>query len=396
MPVQAYSGHEQEGTETIRGHKSARRADCRTHYGPIHSKGFHSSGETPAQPSGLNFRQARREQGWKNEGCQSESRTAPRNRAKSGCRTLGKNPVILRIATHRGGCYLENMAGVFSQIQKETAQAHPLRKPLLEKIRELRGGRAVVSFHVTFYGDFPLHQKDADMLEEILGNTDCSKGVTLILDAPGGDGLAAERMIQICRSYSKVDFETIVPARAKSAATMVCLGSDRILMSPTSELGPVDPQVYVGSEGEGRWMAAHHIVKTYDELFNAAINLQNGQIEPYLQQLKNLNAVDIQELKSQQLLAENIAISSLQRSMMKGKSDDDIRKSIRPFIDPDITMSHGRALNHERASACGLNIEFMDLNSDLWKNVWSIYSRSNFVVDATSTAKLVETVENSY
>jgi len=78
---------------------------------------------------------------------------------------------------------------------------------------------------------------------------------------------AAERMIQVCRSYSGSDFEAIVPARAKSAATMVCLGSDRILMSPTSELGPVDPQVYNGAEpSQKTWVAAHHVITTYDKL----------------------------------------------------------------------------------------------------------------------------------
>jgi hypothetical protein len=288
------------------------------------------------------------------------------------------------------------MAGVFAQIQKETSQVHALRKPSLEKIKKLRGGRAVVSFFVSFYGGYPLNQGDADMLEEILGNTDCSHGVTLILDAPGGDGLAAERMIQVCKSYSKADFETIVPARAKSAATMVCLGSDRILMSPTSELGPIDPQVYAGSEKEGRWMAAHHIIKTYDELFGAAVGLKDGQIEPYLQQLKNLNAVEIQELRSAKSLATNIATSSLQASMLKGKTENEIHKLIEPFINPEITMSHGRALNHRRAKDCGLNVEMMDLDGDLWKNVWTVYMRSNFVVDSGSICKLVETVENSY
>jgi ClpP class serine protease len=36
---------------------------------------------------------------------------------------------------------------------------------------------------------------------------------------------------------------------AKSAATMICLGSNAIYMSKTSELGPIDPQVTI-KEGE--------------------------------------------------------------------------------------------------------------------------------------------------
>ncbi|MCE0497526.1 MAG: hypothetical protein LV481_06225, partial [Methylacidiphilales bacterium] len=217
----------------------------------------------------------------------------------------------------------------FTEIQKEVHQAHPLRQPHLAKIQKLRGGRAVVSLFISFFGEFPLMSKDADMVEEVLSNADCSKGVTLILDAPGGDGLAAERMVRVCRSYSKKDFETIVPARAKSAATMVCLGSDRILLSPTSELGPIDPQVYY----DNHWVAAHHMVKTYEELFNAAVSLTTGKIEPYLQQLAKFDPIEIRALQSAAKLSEDIAILSLQNGMMKGKTVDEIKKLIEPFTD---------------------------------------------------------------
>ncbi|MGA7725905.1 MAG: hypothetical protein WCA95_11550 [Opitutaceae bacterium] len=279
----------------------------------------------------------------------------------------------------------------FTEIQKEINQTHDLRKPHLEKISKLRGNRAVVSLFITFFGDYPLMSKDSDMVEEVLSNADCSNGISLIIDAPGGDGLAAERLIQVCRSYTKKDFETIVPARAKSAATMVCLGSDRILLSPTSELGPIDPQVYY----EDGWVAAYHLVKTYDELFAAAVST-TGKIEPYLQQLTKFDAVVINDLRAATKLSESIAVTSLKTSMLKGKDEVQIRKMIERFTNPELTLSHGRALNHELSKSCGLNIELMDLSSELWKEVWALYTRSNFVVDNTSTAKIVETIDDSY
>ncbi|MFH0909066.1 MAG: hypothetical protein V1929_09915 [bacterium] len=120
------------------------------------------------------------------------------------------------------------MGSAFESTQKEVTQDHSIRRPLIQKIQELRAGRLVISFFISFQSRAPLGSEDANMIEEVLVNSDTSKGVTLLLDAPGGDGLAAERIIQLCKKYSKGDFETIVPARAKSAATMVCLGSDRM------------------------------------------------------------------------------------------------------------------------------------------------------------------------
>ena len=103
----------------------------------------------------------------------------------------------------------------FQTVLQESSQAFELRQPLYQRLAELREGRAVISFFAKFMDpNVYLQQQDTDMVEEMLVNSDCSKGISLILNAPGGDGLAAERMIKVCRSYSGGDFETIVPARS--------------------------------------------------------------------------------------------------------------------------------------------------------------------------------------
>ncbi|HFD31269.1 MAG TPA: hypothetical protein ENJ28_00955 [Gammaproteobacteria bacterium] len=291
---------------------------------------------------------------------------------------------------------MEDFKKTFKAINKETSQDPCLRKPYLEEITRLRDGRTVVSFFISFYAEAPLSQEDADMIEEVLLNIDNSKGVSLILDAPGGDGLAAERIIQICRSYSKGDFECIVPARAKSAATMVCLGADQIVMSLTSELGPIDPQVPYDVGFGPRWMAAHHIVKTYENLFNDAVKLEGGDIAPYLQQLSNFNAVYIEQLRTASELSKSIAISSLKNGMLLGEDDDSIRERIKPFTDPDFTMSHGRGITSDQAKDCGLKIVDVSPNDELWNAIWGLYMRSKYVVDNCRAKKLIETINDSY
>jgi len=289
------------------------------------------------------------------------------------------------------------MPKAFREIQKEVMQDHSLRKPLLEKIKRLRNERLVVSFFISFQSQIPLSSDDADMIEEVLFNSDTTNGITLILDAPGGDGLAAERIIQLCKKYSKKDFETIVPARAKSAATMVCLGSDTILMGATSELGPIDPQIPMKLGDGWQWVGAHHVIRTYDDLMEKAISLKEGHIEPLLQQLSQFNATHIEILRAATSLSESIAISSLKRGMLSKKSERNIKKSIRCFTDPDITLSHGRALSIDQIKDCGLNIEEIDLSTELWSCVRDLYTRSTFVVDRGDRGhKLLETLDSSY
>ena len=53
---------------------------------------------------------------------------------------------------------------------------------------------------------------------------------------------AAERLVKILRSnFDEVNF--LIPHSAYSAATMLALSGDSIVMHPSAVLGPIDPQV---------------------------------------------------------------------------------------------------------------------------------------------------------
>jgi len=105
---------------------------------------------------------------------------------------------------------------------------HP--RPRQELLREIGDeiGRTAVLYFTSFKYLVMIEEGDADMLEEVLQVTDLSNGLCLILDSPGGDALAAERMVRICREYSGDKFEVMVPRRAKSAATMIAFGANKI------------------------------------------------------------------------------------------------------------------------------------------------------------------------
>ena len=65
-----------------------------------------------------------------------------------------------------------------------------------------------------------------------------------MLHTPGGDIDAAEKLITMVRTHvGNGHLRIIVPDFAKSAGTLMALGADMILMSDTSELGPIDPQI---------------------------------------------------------------------------------------------------------------------------------------------------------
>ena len=216
-----------------------------------------------------------------------------------------------------------------------------------------------------------------------------------MISSPGGDGLAAERIINVCRSYSGTnDYWAIVPGKAKSAATLVCFGASEIIMGVNSELGPVDPQVAVSEGGEAKWFSAYNVVESYNNLFGRAV-AENGRLEPYLQQLANYDEREIAELRRQLELSEDIAVRALSESMLKGKPEDEIKKSIELFLTPKGTKVHGRPIYRGDAKDCGLRIQEVKPQDRLWELIYELYIRTNEYV-SKNVAKCIESKSHSF
>lgn len=64
--------------------------------------------------------------------------------------------------------------------------------------------------------------------------------ISLFIYSNGGNTLAAWSLVNLIRSFCK-DFEVIIPFRCQSAATLMSLGTDRIVMTKQATLGPIDP-----------------------------------------------------------------------------------------------------------------------------------------------------------
>ena len=64
--------------------------------------------------------------------------------------------------------------------------------------------------------------------------------IDLFLYSSGGDTMVPWRLVSMIREYCD-KFSVIVPYKAHSAATMIALGADEIVMSDLSELSPIDP-----------------------------------------------------------------------------------------------------------------------------------------------------------
>jgi len=80
---------------------------------------------------------------------------------------------------------------------------------------------------------------DKDGFYEIIRNIDSDK-VDIFLHSPGGTAEATESIVEMLRSKFKV-IRFIITGAAKSAATMLALSGNSIMMDESAEMGPINP-----------------------------------------------------------------------------------------------------------------------------------------------------------
>lgn len=283
---------------------------------------------------------------------------------------------------------------VITRMGEEQSQGHSTRKRLFIALERVLG-RPVVSLCTSFHHEVILDTDDADMLEALLQCMDLAKGLVLLINSPGGDGMAAERIINLCRSYSKTgDFWALVPGKAKSAATMVCFGAAKIIMGPSSELGAVDPQLTVIEDGMRKRFSVYNLIESYEDLFKRATR-EKGNLQPYLQQLANYDEREIKEYRTALELSRDIAVRSLASGMMKAFPQSMIQKKIALFLTPKTTKDHGRPIYRNEAESCGLKIEKWEVENEAWTLATELCFRTDVLV-ANNAAKCLESREQSF
>jgi len=81
-----------------------------------------------------------------------------------------------------------------------------------------------------------IHQEVLDMFADHLDAPFPAKKISLILYTRGGDTLAAWNLVNLIRMYCD-KLEVIVPSKARSSGTLICLGADTIVMTKQATLG---------------------------------------------------------------------------------------------------------------------------------------------------------------
>ncbi len=123
------------------------------------------------------------------------------------------------------------------------------RRPLLVYVTSARAGgvRGLISAEAIAEFQDQLQELEKPGAKQKFENPEA---IDLLVVSNGGDPTVAWRLMSLLRERAK-QIAVLVPQAAFSAATLLALGANEIVMHPNGNLGPVDPQITAPRPGGG-------------------------------------------------------------------------------------------------------------------------------------------------
>jgi ATP-dependent protease ClpP protease subunit len=295
---------------------------------------------------------------------------------------LKSDPIFSRLLKERG----ELITGVIK------------RQEIIKRIQNEKGKEEVkLITYISKYGHpaASINPDDTKPIDDMLRSVGKSQTVELVIHSAGGLAENAKKIVSLIRSNCK-KFRVVVPDAAKSAATIIALASDKIIMSDTSELGPIDPQIPQLTPQGVMMRPAWTIVKGFNDLIEKAAR-ENGSLNSAY--IPILSSFDVSLLKYCEVAIENskkIAEEYLKNGMLK-ENPAKAERTAKDLAYAEKYTSHTHLIDYKEAVELfgKEDVSYIEKTDPLWSLYWELYCRSALFLENPATVKLFETENNS-
>lgn len=227
------------------------------------------------------------------------------------------------------------------------------RKDLYNRISEIRE-RPLISYvtsirpnaNASIASDVIAH-----FLKQISEIPDDCDAIDLLIISNGGDPTVSYRIVNLLRERFK-KFGVLLPYTAYSAATLISLGADEIIMHPFSNLGPVDPQLTHRSKEKEVQFGAEDL-RNYLEFIRDDVGISDqDQLQKSFELVaKEVGSIPIGIAKRSSQLAFSMGEKLLSMHM----SDNNKAKTIAETLNKSF-YHHGHAVGFSEAKKIGLPV----------------------------------------
>lgn len=179
---------------------------------------------------------------------------------------------------------------------------------------------------------------------------------------------AAEKLMGMLRRHvGDGSLRIIVPDFAKSAGTVMVLGADRVVMSDTSELGPIDPQAPLFD----RWQSVQNYLDAYDD-HATTLKTDPGDVAAKTM-LDKLDPATLKLCRAAVSRARQAAETLLKQGMFRHGGNWSL--TVSELLDTTRWLSHGQMISWEDAQdpQLGLLVEHHPYCSVEWQGYWRLH-----------------------
>ncbi len=209
-------------------------------------------------------------------------------------------------------------------------------------------------------------------LEDLIHDADPEQDLHLLLDSPGGDGETAIRLVRSMQARCR-ELTVLIPDQAKSAATLLALGAHHIVMGPTSDLGPVDPQFRVPRGSGGYDLVAAKDMLEAVERAEKAVAEEPATFPLHAALLADVTGLMAATARSAIARTDDLVVECL--ASCSGRSDEEVAELAQSLHEPliDAPRSHAAVFGAEAARRAGLPVRVVDPRSPQWQLIWRLY-----------------------
>jgi len=260
-------------------------------------------------------------------------------------------------------------------------------------ISEFRKIRKNISIQILLN---PLDRRGVDVVFDVIRNPqfleECKKfenpdDVDVIIDSFGGDADAAYHMAKLIDGHFKGNIKYVVPRFAKSAATLMVCGGNKIVMGETSELGPLDPQI---RQDDGTYISAKAVQATLELIKKHLDKEDKHGLELATILASRINPLVLGQYESSIDIAKEYQRELLQLRMFKGSKKADVDKIVDRFATG--YTHHSRVISCKEAGDIfgDTNVEILTSDSKEWNLIWEFYLNNRNIADLLGVLKNID------
>jgi hypothetical protein len=285
---------------------------------------------------------------------------------------------------------------ILSELQL-SAQTRPNQTPDFDGVRRtyvnrLYGltGRATIVYATDWLMGGPpgISITPEDMIAMMEVCKDMGHGpLDLIVHSPGGSAEATASIVRYLRKQFS-EIRVFVPHAAMSAATMLALASDRIVMGKPSQLGPIDPQLVTP---DGGTIPARAILDQFERA-KTECSEDPSVLGAWMPMLQQYGPALLEQCQNADSLAKRLVKEWLRTYMFKGDkyAARKARKVAGFFGDHHIHQSHSLGIDRDEARSKGVKIDDLEENDEIQDAVLSVYHATTH----TFSGPAIKIVEN--